>query len=65
MADYLSIGKMEVPFDSVKIEKLHRITGETQRYRMKVGFYTQETEIIFCLTEDEAKSLMRQMESII
>lgn len=65
MADYLSVGKMEVPFDMVKIEKLHRITGETQRYRMKIGFYTQETEIIFCITEDEAKSLMRQMESII
>ena len=64
MADYLSVGKMDVPFDEVKIEKLHRITGETQRYRVKVGFYTQETEVIFCLTEDEIKSLKAQIEKI-
>ena len=65
MADYFSVGKMDVPFDEVKIEKLYRITGETQRYRMKVGFYTQETEIFFCLTEDELKSLKAQIEKII
>lgn len=64
MADYLSVGKMDVPFDMIKIEKLYRCTGETQRYRVKVGFYTQETEIVFCLTKDELKSLKKQIEEI-
>lgn len=64
MADYLTIEKLNVPFDSINIEKLHRITGETQRYRVKVRFYTQEQEIHFCITQDEFENLKAQIEAI-
>ncbi len=64
MADYLTVSKAGVPFDKVRIEKLYHITGETQRYRVMVGFYTEEIDICFCLTKDELKDLKAQIEAV-
>lgn len=65
MADYLSTKKMNAPFDMVKIQKLHCITGETQRYRLTIGFYTEATEVDFCITQDELDSLKKQIEEMV
>lgn len=62
MADYLLIDKDVSTHDFIKIDKIYRITGETQRYRVKIGFYTENTEIMFALTQDELDSLKKQME---
>ncbi len=64
MADYLLIDKGASTMDCIKIEKLYRITGKTQRYRVKIGFYTDNTKIEFALTQDELDSLKAQMEAM-
>ena len=65
MADYLLIDRDASTMDHIKIEKFkHKITGETQRYRVMVGFYTDNTEIMFAITQDELDSLKRQLEDL-
>lgn len=66
MVDFVSMRKVDNPWDFVKIEKcVPPITGHSQKYRLKAGCYADQKIIEFVLDESELASLKRQIETIL
>ena len=65
MVDYTCVEKVNNPWDFIEIKKCAvPLTGQQQRYRIKVGSYCDEKIIHFVIDEDELKSLKRQLEEL-
>ena len=65
MADYTCVEKVKNPWDFIEIKKCTvPLTGNQQRYRIKVGSYRDEKIIHFVIDEDELRSFKRQLEDL-